>query len=45
LVTEAPDDARFNAKGLSTILATVPPWAPGLPLAAKGYENHRYKKG
>jgi hypothetical protein len=26
------------------VLATTPEWAPGLPLAAKGYESKRYRK-
>src|SRR3972149_2287392 len=41
-VTEAPDDTQHTAEALSAILATVPPWAPGLPLAAKGFETYRY---
>lgn len=44
LVTEAPDTDEFTAKGLATILATVPPWAEGMPLAAGGWEGYRYKK-
>lgn len=37
-----------SAKGveeLNKILATVPPWAKGLPLAAAGFVADRYKKG
>jgi len=45
LVTEPHDEPRFTAEGLSKILATVPEWAPGLPLAAKGFESYRYRKG
>lgn len=44
LITEAPDRDEFNAGHLSSILATVPDWAPGLPLAAAGFEAYRYKK-
>jgi DNA polymerase len=32
-------------EGLSEILATPPPWAPGLPLAAGGFTTQRYRKG
>ena len=44
-VTETPDDASFTAKGLSKILAVPSTWAPDMPLAAKGFEAYRYRKG
>ena len=44
VITEAPDLPEFNAEDLGALLATVPPWAPGLPLAAGGFEAYRYKK-
>jgi DNA polymerase len=44
LVTEPPGNALYDADELSQILATNPPWAAGLPLAAKGYETQRYRK-
>ena len=44
LVTEPVDAPEFTAKGLSGLLASVPPWAQGLPLAAKGFESQRYRK-
>lgn len=44
LVTEVPDTADFNSDTLGDIMATNPPWAAGLPLAAGGYETHRYRK-
>jgi len=44
IIAEAPDTPAFTAKGLSHEMATVPAWAPGLPLAAKGFEAYRYKK-
>lgn len=44
LITEADDEACFNADELGSLLATVPAWAPGLPLAAAGFETYRYKK-
>lgn len=43
-VTEAPDTPEYNAEHLSELLATVPAWADGLPLAAAGFESYRYKK-
>lgn len=44
IICEAPDDPAFNHEHLASILATVPAWAPGLPLAAAGFEDYRYKK-
>lgn len=43
-ITEAPDHQGFSARHLSEILATQPEWAPGLPLAAGGFEAYRYRK-
>lgn len=45
VVTETPDSPEFNAKHLSELLATTPPWAEGMPLAAAGFETYRYRKG
>lgn len=44
LLTEAPDMADFNAEHLSSLIATVPEWAEGLPLSAGGFDGYRYKK-
>lgn len=44
LLTETPDDEDFNDNELSSLLAAVPPWAQGMPLAAAGFETNRYKK-
>lgn len=44
LVTEPNDDPRLNAPGLSALLAATKSWAPGLPLAAHGFEGPRYRK-
>lgn len=44
LICEAPDSAEFSSDELSTLLATNPPWAPDMPLAAAGFEANRYKK-
>ena len=40
----APDRPEFNPQHLSALLATNPPWAPDLPLAAAGFEGYRYRK-
>lgn len=44
LITEAPDTEDFTAERLSELLATNPPWATGMPLAAGGFEAYRYRK-
>jgi len=44
LITEAPDQEEWNEKELSRLLSTAPSWAPGLPLAAGGFEAQRYRK-
>jgi DNA polymerase len=44
VICEAPDAPEFNAEHLARLLATAPAWAPDLPLAAAGFECHRYRK-
>jgi DNA polymerase len=44
LLTEAPDTPDYTHEHLSALMATNPPWAPGLPLAAAGFEASRYRK-
>jgi DNA polymerase len=44
VLTEAPDAPEFNALHLAGLMATNPPWADGLPLAAAGFEARRYRK-
>lgn len=44
LITETPDRPEYNADRLADLMATVPQWADGLPLAAAGFESYRYKK-
>ena len=44
LITETPDTADYSVAQLASIMATNPSWAVGLPLAAAGFETHRYKK-
>ena len=43
-VTETPDSPEFTAERLSRHLARPRLWAPGLPLAASGFEGPRYRK-
>lgn len=43
-ITYAPDGLLYGPKQLSTLMAKVPAWAPGLPLAAAGFEGYRYRK-
>ena len=44
LICEAPDTDDFTADGLCDLMATVPEWAEGLPLASAGFESKRYRK-
>jgi len=44
LLTETPDTDDFSSDTLAAMMATNPAWAPGLPLAAAGFETTRYKK-
>lgn len=43
-ITEAPDTDEYNAEALANLMATAPQWAEGLPLAAAGFVDYRYKK-
>jgi DNA polymerase len=44
LITEAPQMEEYSVEHLAKLLATVPPWAKGIPLAAAGFECTRYRK-
>ena len=44
VVTEVPDEDKYNEAELSALLATPPAYALDMPLAAAGYESYRYKK-
>jgi DNA polymerase len=44
VLTEVPDRSEYNVEHLSAMLARVPEWAEGLPLAAAGFETYRYRK-
>lgn len=43
-ITEAPDNDKYSFAEMSRIMSIVPSWAKGFPLAAAGYESHRYRK-
>ena len=43
-ITEAPDTDDYSGGALAEIMARVPPWATGLPLAAAGFDTYFYRK-
>ena len=43
-ITEAPDTDAYSGGALAEIMARVPPWATGLPLAAAGFDTYFYRK-
>jgi len=45
IVADVPNSDAFSSAELSEFMAVSPAWAVGLPLAAKGFESHRYRKG
>lgn len=44
VITEPVDSRAFSVERLSALLATPPAWALDMPLAAAGFETHRYRK-
>jgi DNA polymerase bacteriophage-type len=44
VICEAPDTEQYSDAGLSALLVRPSIWGSGLPLAAKGFMAHRYRK-
>lgn len=44
ILAQVPDDDGFGHADLAALMSRVPPWAQGLPLAAKGFDTYRYRK-
>lgn len=44
LITETPDDDRYNVAELESAMCHLPSWARGFPLAAEGDIMYRYRK-
>jgi DNA polymerase len=44
VLTETPDLPEYSVERLCEMLAAAPTWAPGIPLAAAGFETYRYRK-
>lgn len=44
LLTETPDTEDYTWEELAAMMTKQPPWAPGVPLAAAGFETARYGK-
>lgn len=43
-ICEVDDNPRFTAGRVAELMTMPLPWAPGLPLAADGFETYRYRK-
>jgi DNA polymerase bacteriophage-type len=44
LLTETADTENFSSNSLAKLMSHQPSWAPGVPLAAAGFETYRYRK-
>jgi len=44
IIAEVPDSPDFTADELSALMTPGESWSAGLPLAAHGFETHRYRK-
>lgn len=45
IIAEVPDSNNWPVRVLEECMSRNPDWATGLPLAAKGFETYRYRKG
>lgn len=45
IIAEVPDSDNWPVRILEECMSRNPDWATGLPLAAKGFETYRYRKG
>jgi DNA polymerase len=45
IIAETPDEPGYNVEHMAALLAEPPTWALDMPLAAAGFETHRYRKG
>jgi DNA polymerase len=43
-ICEVPDSAEFSVERMCGHMTRARSWAPGLPLAADGFETYRYRK-
>lgn len=44
IIAEAPNTDAYSGEKLAEVMARLPAWAEGLPLAAAGYTTYRYRK-
>jgi DNA polymerase len=44
-ISEVPDSEEFTVERMAAWMTAPRAWAPGLPLAADGFETYRYRKG
>jgi DNA polymerase len=45
IIAETPDEPGYHVEQMADLLAEPPAWALDMPLAAAGFETHRYRKG
>lgn len=45
MITEVPLNSDHSVAELERLMSVVPDWAEGFPIAAKGFESLRYRKG
>lgn len=44
VLAETPNTPDYNVKEMMRLMTELPDWTKGLPLAAAGFEDHRYRK-